>query len=357
MKNNVTRAPRNHVFIVDGTLSRIDKDICRTHASRLHSLLESAKTKAVQSVGYDRGIQGKGLRKWINAATGIGFNESVQRGYATLASRYRPGDRIFLFGYSRGAYAVRSIAGMIERVGLLKPHHALERRVQRAFRYYKQRNVNEAAQAFGRNFCHQDVDIACIGAWDTVKALGLPYPLLTRIFPMATEFHDHALGDSVQSAFHALAADEDRTAYCPVTWQIKAEWPGRLEQMWFPGAHGDIGGETGCEVVPIPLSNLSFVWMLRKAESMGLILPEGWEAGFPGDASVPMVGSRAGINKLFIMRRPRVAHLGHNGETVHPSLIERMEKLPDYKPAARGLDRTDPLTADAPSGISPHCGA
>lgn len=336
------RAPRNHVFIVDGTLSRLDLDDCMTHAARLHTLLESGRTKVRQTIGYNRGIQGDGMRKWLNAATGSGFNATVMDGYATLASRYRPGDRIFLFGFSRGAYAVRSIAGMIDQVGLLRSRHAMERRALRAFRYYQQDGPTEASRAFGRNFCHDGVDIACIGAWDTVKALGLPYPLLTRFFPMATEFHNHALGKDVRSAFHALAADEDRTAYCPVVWQKDEDWPGRLEQMWFPGAHGDIGGERGCRIDPIPLTNLSFVWMLRKAQAAGLILPEGWEDDYPTDPAAPTVGSRSGINRLFLMRRPRVAHLGRNGEAAHASLTERMATVPRYVPMAHGLAEASP---------------
>jgi uncharacterized protein (DUF2235 family) len=257
--------PRNHVFIVDGTLSRTDDEDCLTHAGRLYGLLKAGISYRKQTLGYHHGIQGSGASKWVDAAIGRGFNQSVIAGYAALASRYRPGDRIFLFGYSRGAYAARSIAGMIDRVGLLRQDSATERRVRRAFRYYDRPERSEAARAFTREYTHETIDIAVIGAWDTVKALGLPYPILSRIFPLAHEFHNPHLGPSVRAAYHALAADEDRTAYKPVLWE-RGNWPGVLEQAWFPGAHGDIGGERNCLIAPIPLTNISFRWMIDHAE-------------------------------------------------------------------------------------------
>jgi len=328
--------PRNHVFIIDGTLSR-DEDDCLTHAGRLHAILSgSSGTPGQQTLGYDRGIQGMGHSKWIDAAIGRGFNQSVIEGYATLASRYEPGDRIFLFGFSRGAYAARSIAGLIDRIGLLRKDAAIERRVHRAFRYYQQDARTDASHAFRHAYCHESVDIACIGVWDTVKALGLPYPLLSRFFPMATEFHDHALGRSVRAAFQALATDEDRTAYSPILWE-RDGWTGHLEQVWFPGAHGDIGGERDCLVAPIPLTNLSFVWMIERAIAQGLMMPEHWQSAFPTDATVPMVGSRTGINRLFLIRRAREASIGQDGQAVHDSVFERHEQVRGYHPLAEGI--------------------
>jgi len=327
---------RNHVFIIDGTLSRLDDDNCLTHAARLHAMLTGGGTLRRQTLGYDRGVQGAGLSKWVDAAIGRGFNDSVIAGYAALASRYRPGDRVFLFGYSRGAYAVRSIAGMIDRVGLLRREAALERRVKRAFRHYRDGDDTAETRAFRSAHCHARVDIACIGVWDTVKALGLPYPLLSRFFPMATEFHDGTLGRSVGAAYQALAADEDRTAYSPVLWE-RGAWAGSLEQAWFPGAHGDIGGERNCLIPPIPLTNLGFVWMVERAARCGLLVPEGWRAAFPTDARAPMVGARTGINRLFLMRRPRSARPGHDGQAAHPSLEARTATVTGYRPRAEGL--------------------
>ncbi len=346
------REPRNHVFIIDGTLSRVDSDACMTHAARLHAVLNGGKMQARQTLGYDRGVQKVGHSKWLDAAIGRGFNESVIAGYSALASRYEPGDRIFLFGFSRGAYAVRSIAGLIDRVGLLQKEYAQERRIRLAFRYYQRGLRTKTTRTFRRLRCHRRVDIACIGAWDTVKALGLPYPLLSRIFPMATEFHDHHLGHSVGAAYHALAADEDRTAYAPILWE-RGDWAGPLEQAWFPGAHGDTGGERNCRIDPIPLTNLSFVWLVERAIRHGLLVPEGWRTAFPTDPTAPMVGARSGINRLFLLRRPREATIGMDGQTVHPSLYVRQRKIESYRPAANGIPprqpTREPRTAPLPN--------
>lgn len=128
------RPSRTHVIIIDGTLSRLQPGY-ESHAGMLYKLLEEVGQSARQVVSYDPGIQGAGLRKWLTVAAGLTINQSIEAGYAALASRYQPGDRIMLFGYSRGAYAARSLAGFIGRVGLLKARHAMQRRVHRAFRY------------------------------------------------------------------------------------------------------------------------------------------------------------------------------------------------------------------------------
>ncbi len=348
------REPRNHVFIIDGTLSRVGEEDCMTHAGRLYRMIERGTSSARQSIGYSRGVQGEGLQKWLSAAVGMGINEAIIQGYATLASRYRPDDRIFLFGYSRGAYAVRSIAGLIEHVGLLRANEATERRVQRAFRHYTKGERTPSMNAFREQHCHPKVEITCIGAWDTVKSLGLPVPGLSRFFPMATDFHDHALGSSVKSAFQALAADEDRNAYEPILWEAHPKWRGQLEQTWFPGAHADIGGDYGDVPAAKPLGTLSFVWMLERAEKQGLLLPDGWRSGFNCDPTAPQVGSRRGMNRLFLIRRPRVATLGMHGERAHSSITARMGAIPDYTPRAKGLadEAVNPAYALARNGAS-----
>lgn len=249
------RAPRTHIVIIDGTLSRLDPGR-ESHAGQLFKLLTDRGLRRDQSVTYDPGIQGTGWRKWVAAASGMTINFSIEAGYSALASRYEAGDRIMLFGYSRGAYAARSLAGFIGRVGLLRKRHAMQRRVHRAFRYYEQRSFSQAAQLFSHRYCHAHVPIDFIGVWDTVRALGLPYPLVSRLAPMATEFHDHHLGDHVKAAAQALALDETRTAYAALLWERLPDWKGDLDQVWFAGAHMDVGGQLGRYPPARPLGHL-----------------------------------------------------------------------------------------------------
>ena len=197
---------RTHVVVIDGTLSQLDEGR-ETNAGLLYKLLQQVGQTRAQTFYYDRGIQGSGISGWINAASGRGINRSIRTAYGTLCSRYRPGDRIMLFGFSRGAYAVRSLAGLIGRIGLLHPNHATERRIFSAFRHYQAVRLTPAARAFRDAHCQTEIPIDVLGVWDTVKSLGLPYPILNRLAPMATEFHDHALSNAIRNAYHAHAID------------------------------------------------------------------------------------------------------------------------------------------------------
>jgi len=316
---------RTHVFLIDGTLSRLS-DGEETNVGLVYKLLQEMPDV---TVGYDPGVQGQGLMKWMNVLSGYGINCSIRQGYEALARGYRFGDKIFLLGFSRGAYAVRSIAGMIAKVGLLKPENVSGRHVRKAFRLYESSGAAQRSKQFHSAFCHETIEIEMIGVWDTVKSLGLPFPLLSYISPMATEFHDHQLSPIIQNAFQALAADENRRAFAPIPWKCQPHWPGRLEQAWFAGAHSDVGGF----VYEMPdargLSNISLHWMLTRASMCGLPLPEGWQARFPTDALAPFLGPYAGSSKFFLFRCPR--RFGPaEVDYLHESLIERMET--GYRP-------------------------
>lgn len=322
--------PRNLVFVCDGTLSS-DRPGEESNAGQLHRLLAEIGQPRAQRWKYDRGVQGAGWRRWYNAASGEGVNLSIMRGYGFIARHYRPGDRIFLIGYSRGGYAARSLAGMIGRVGLLRRRYANERYVDLAFRFYEVGSNSPARRHFTRHRCYDGVPIEMLGVWDTVKSLGLPYPVLNRLAPMATEFHDDELGRHIRHGYQALAIDEDRSSFRPKLWQRSTDWRGRLEQAWFPGAHGDVGGEVHLRPAARPLANIPLNWLLRHAVRLGLMLPEGWEARFPEDPAAPMLGTRVGLGKLFLLRSPRRVGSA-DGETIHLSIRERMARLPGYLP-------------------------
>ena len=323
---------QTHIIIIDGTLSRLH-DGEETNAGILYKLLQEMLPRTDLVVHYHPGIQGSGLKKWINIAAGVGINLTICSGYSALSRRYQPGDKILLFGFSRGAYAVRSLAGMIGRVGLVKAEHMTDRRINRAFRHYEAHKSTPASAAFSRAYCHTDVKIEMVGVWDTVKALGLPYPILSRITPMATEFHDHRLGPSIINAFQALALDETRTAYKPILWKCEKDWQGEVQQLWFPGAHADIGGQVEEFQNARPLSNIPLVWMLGKAEICGLPLPEGWQGRFVTDPAGEMLDPYAGLSKLFIFRAPRAA-CDTPFDALHQSVEQRQSALASYLPKA-----------------------
>ena len=278
------------------------------------------------SIYYEPGLQWDSWRGLRDVMVGRGINRQIKRAYGYLASRYREGDTIYLMGYSRGAYAVRSLAGIIDRVGLLARAHATERNITQAYRLYEQRVQGEAAEAFRAAYCRAQTTIEFVGVWDTVKSLGINAPVLWRLSAARHDFHNHDLSDCVKRGCHALARDETRVVYRPVMWQSDPARGDQIRQMWFRGSHGDVGGQLGGRDASRPLSNIPLVWMLDEAADMGLPLPEGWRARFVQDASAPSIGTWAGWGKLFVSRRKRVVGLDPS-EQLHWSISAAVEPL------------------------------
>ncbi len=314
------RGPRDHVIILDGTASTLARGQ-ETNAGLTFRLLNA---HGQASLYYEAGIQWRDWKSTHEVVLGRGINRQIRRAYGYLASRYKPGDRIFLLGYSRGAYAVRSLAGVIDQVGLLRAEHATERNIRQIYRLYRYAPNGETAQAFAGLYCHDSAPIEMVGVWDTVKALGLRLPVIWRFMVQNHEFHNHELGDSIHHGFHALAHDETRMAFSPVLWTCRDDYQGHVDQVWFRGAHGDIGGMIGARQKARPLANIPLNWMLENLERCHLDLPEGWRGMFPEDVRAPSVGTWQGFGKLFLLRRKRI--VGEDpSERLHSSLgkVER----------------------------------
>jgi len=298
-----SRGRRTHVIILDGTMSSLEPGH-ETHAGATYRLC--AEMGADVSVFYEAGVQWSSWRGTMDVLLGKGINRQIRRAYGYLASRYRPGDRIFLIGYSRGAYAVRSLAGAIDMIGLVKTEHATMRNIRTAYRHYETNTAGPQAQSFARAYCHDNVAIEMVGVWDTVKALGMRLPILWRKAEARHAFHNHRLGPSIRNGFHALALNETRSVFTPVMWVCPPGWQGRVEQVWFRGSHGDVGGQLGGYEAARPLANISLVWMLERAMDCGLPLPEGWQARFYTDPNGVSVGTWRGWGKIFLLRRHRI---------------------------------------------------
>lgn len=311
------RGRKTHVIVMDGTLSSL-VPACQTNAARLYAMLAGQGVSAF----YVPGLQWANWRSVVDVASGKGINRAIRRAYGWLASRYRSGDRVFLFGYSRGAYAVRSLAGVIDLVGLLRSEEATERRVRSAYRHYECTPKSDAATAFSRAHCHDRVEIEMIGVWDTVKSLGINAPVLWRLSEKVHAFHNHDLSGIVRNGFHALAHDETRVAFSPVLWTTHDGFAGRVEQVWFPGAHGDVGGQLGGFEAARPLANLSLVWMLERAAECGLDLPAGWRTRLETDVTAPARGTLRGHGRFLMTRKRRLIGVDPS-ERVHHSVLTR----------------------------------
>lgn len=286
------------------------------------------------SLYYEAGLQWQDWRATRDVITGRGINRQIRRAYGYLASRYRPGDRIILLGYSRGAYAVRSLGGVIDRVGLLRASEATERNVATAYRHYQAGGRSEAAHQFAEARCHPNVEIEMVGVWDTVKSLGLPMPVFWRLTEPAHAFHNHELGHSIRHGYHALALHETRVVYSPILWSVPAKFDGHVDQVWFRGNHADVGGNLKGFEAARPLSNIPLVWMLENLERHGVALPDGWQLRFPMSPNAPSSSSWQGWTKLFVSRRRRVVGQDRS-ERLHESVT--LEDTPSNHAAAAEL--------------------
>lgn len=313
-----SRPPVCHVVLMDGTFASLTQGR-RSSIARIHAMLtgERGQLPAPVRIHYAAGQQWDAWRTLPELTMGATLERNICDAYAWLAREWRPGDPLFFFGYSRGAFAVRSLAGMIGRVGLLTHAHATPGNVQRAWQLYRNDPALQV-EPLDPSLCHPVVPIRLIGVFDTVMALGIRLPLLWMLTEPRFRFHDEHLGSHVEHGLQALALDETRAAFQPLVWDSQSV-AGRIEQMWFRGCHPDIGGQLSGLEYARPLANIPLVWMMSGAEGFGLPLPAGWQQHFPCDATAPSVGSWRSWGKAFLARAPRLA--GRDAtERLHPSV-------------------------------------
>ena len=312
------RGPATHVIILDGTMSSLAEG-CETNAGLTFRLLSEVSRTTNLTVHYEAGIQWRDWKGTWGVMTGKGLNRQIERAYGVVASRYRTGDQIVLVGYSRGAYAVRSLAGVIDIVGLVRHDCATVRAIRQAYRHYRSGAQSKAVQDFRTLYCHPTIEVEAVAVWDTVKALGLRLPVIWRWAEAQHNFHNHALGPHIRNGFHALAVDETRRAYAPVMWQFPEGWAGHVEQVWFRGNHGDVGGQVWQHPQSRPLSNIPLVWMLERLSDCGVPLPQDWRDRFAQDASAPSIGNWRGWAKVFLSRGKRAVGADRS-ERLHETL-------------------------------------
>ncbi|MHB9863486.1 DUF2235 domain-containing protein [Streptomyces sp. YIM S03343] len=266
---------RRLVVCCDGTWNFADQP-SKTNVSKIAlSVHPGPATGKDQRVYYHSGV---GTHRWEHlggGAFGVGLSRDVTDAYRFLVQTYQPGDELFLFGFSRGAFTARSLAGLVRNSGIVRRDHT--DRIRQAWALYRDRIEKPSGVAstlFRRSYAHE-TEIHFIGVWDTVGALGIPVPDPRWLQPAVHRFnrrwafHDTELSSWVKAAFHALSIDEQRSAFQPTLWHQQpgaAEQGQELKQVWFAGSHSDVGGgyeETG-------LSDIALLWMAEQAGRHGL---------------------------------------------------------------------------------------
>jgi uncharacterized protein (DUF2235 family) len=367
---------KNLVVCCDGTWNEPDEQ--RDHVARptnvaklalaLVSDVDKKAEEQRQLVHYELGVGTSPSDHLVGGAFGVGISKNICDGYRFLAEHYEPEDKVYLFGFSRGAYTARSLSGLIHNCGILEKDNVDQ--VDAAYAFYRDRTNQShpktiAARIFRESYSHGDSGVHCIGVWDTVGALGIPQGLplwseLAKAFPGWEQlwgFHDTRLSPDVKFAFHALAIDEERPMYEPTLWtkDVKVNPDQKVEQVWFAGVHSEVGGGTHDSA----LSDIAFLWMVEKVlqavdpEEDGdtpLLFREGQpQAGEPDidlPAPVPnyagnLTQSRRGIwetvHPLHRLTSPQVRDEGIE-QSVASSAKHRYEKKVErYAPP--GLDR------------------
>lgn len=298
------------------------------------------------------GDSGNWLDRLLGGSLGMGLLSRVLRGYTFISRNYIPGDRIYLVGFSRGAYTARALSGLISGVGLLqwtaldlqhgKPDNEGYKHAARAWYDYQRQRLKDKmdriaiVEAFFTDLgdllpalelktpkYHPNVPIEAIGVWDTVGSLGIPKmsaDLEERVDPL--RFADTSLAKNIHHAFHAVAADEERVDFTPTLWDPDP----RVVQRFFPGSHGDVGGGYP-EGEHSSLSDLALAWMGEQLKSVGVLFANDPPFASKGSALGPL--HMPWISPTYELRpaEPReFPHFSENGNaiTVDESLRERM---------------------------------
>lgn len=311
-----------------------------TNVVRLRNAVAPADVAGNRQVVYYHtgvGTEGSVAARMAGGMYGEGLGKNVQSAYAWLGSNYEPGDAIYLFGFSRGAYTVRSLGGFIGRCGLpvltgLSPAETWKR-VDVAFTrgYRKGADPSKWRKDDWAWRDAADVPIHFIGVWDTVGANGVPDDMaLLNLLDRADDwrFYDTRLGAHVRQARHALAMDEMRASFTPTLWTDEhgdaIYDDDRIKQRWFPGVHSDVGG--GYEASG--LSNAALEWMIGEASEAGIAFEERFVSQIRPDAQAPLHDSLKGVFKVLRTRPRNIPDLDDPSSGLHESARARRSRPP-----------------------------
>lgn len=358
-------ANKNIVLCSDGTGNR-DIKARGTNVFKLYEAVDiqghkNSPSYRPQVAFYDDGVGSSSFLplKIIGGAFGVGFSKNIRDLYTELVHVYQPGDSLYLFGFSRGAYTVRALAAMIQYCGILDvakvPNGELKSRVKACwdqfaevvFKPFQRDAVRRRAmppsadgvaaverrRALGA-IMHPEFlpsgepSIEFVGVWDTVAAVGAPFEELRDLlnFFIPVKFADLVPGSRIKRACHALSIDDERQTFQPELWNEQGARPGQIEQVWFAGAHSNVGGG-------YPKQGMSLValdWMMAEAERCGLRFIPGDRESVRAhqDIHCKLYDPRAGLAVYYRWGPRNIATLcrDHNVATpkIHVSVFERI---------------------------------
>jgi uncharacterized protein (DUF2235 family) len=347
-------------IFLDGTWNDVSSN---TNVWRMRALCAAtSKDSKPQLVYYDVGVNG-----FLGGVFGQGLDQNIRLAYEWLIENYNDGDEIFIFGFSRGAFTARSLAGLVALEGVLKAGSPIG--LAQLFKRYQKGNEEsiwtlkdkEAAGDISKLTDEekwllrysQPTKVKMVGVWDTVGSVGVAAGNIPYISRSQFDYLQTGLFLPIQSGYHALAIDEHRSDFAPTLWtvhhyndpNVKTAPPrllANVEQRWFVGAHANVGGGYENDL----LAQAPLRWMMQKAESHGLSFRS--EVSLDGDAlKAPIIDSYhsfgEGLYALVsrALNRPigPEPHVRENGdtdtnvnETIDASVFERWRADPTYRP-------------------------
>ena len=274
--------PKKLIVFCDGTWNKPDESDqqgkpCPTNVAKMFRATAPASNFGEPQIAhYISGVGTHRDEKIRGGAFGFGISDNIKDGYQFICSNYQPGDEIYLFGFSRGAYTARSLAGLIHNLGIL--HRAHFELIDAVYDHYRDKSdewhpdphIGIKTKEFREKYTYGGEKIHFLGVWDTVGALGAPYGvllgwLIDKIYKC--RFHDTKLSSTIESAYHALSKDEKRWPFRPTLWELSSSHnPANFEEHWFDGVHSDVGGG----YADAGLSDKALEWMASRVRRRGL---------------------------------------------------------------------------------------
>jgi len=346
-------------IFLDGTWNSVDSN---TNVWRMRALCAAkGKDGRPQLVYYEVGVNG-----FLGGVFGQGLDENIRLAYEWLVENYNDGDEIFIFGFSRGAFTARSLAGLVALEGILKAGSPIA--LTQLFNRYKKGNEesiwtlkDKEASGDASKLTEQEkwllkysqpAKVKVVGVWDTVGSVGLAAGNIRGISRSQFDYLQTGLFIPIQNGYHALAIDEHRSDFAPTLWDVHHRKdpnapiaPPRplsgVEQRWFVGAHANVGGGYEGDL----LAQAPLRWMMQKAALHGLSFRS--EVALDGNSLKALIidsyqSFGEGLYAIFsrplyrsIGREPDVrddgTHINVN-ETIDASVFERWRADPTYRP-------------------------
>lgn len=344
--------PKKLVVFSDGT----GNSAARLQKSNVWRMYQALEKTPEQIAYYDDGVGTSSFKPLaiLGGAVGYGLARNVRGLYAFLCRNYEPGDEIYAFGFSRGAFTIRILGGLIASRGIVAPGADLKLQVEKEWIAYRRKYGR-----FGRTHAVEPVDhnvtIKFMGLWDTVDAYGFPVEemrIAWDLFVLPLSMRDRELSSRVLDAYHALSIDDERQTFHPVLWTEKSQNPARyvgderISQVWFAGVHSNLGGGYPDD----SLAHVSLVWMMDQAKRRGLALNKSYEdfARDEADEFGRIYNPRGGLSGLYRYMPRQIADLSMDEKHLGGGMAVEIErpKIHEsvFKRIRQGTDSYAPIT-------------